>query len=69
MVAFSNVNTKINNTLAKIRFEEEVAITATFIGLDTSKLDSISKKALVLKPIKRPAKKKIIFKDIKTRKQ
>ena len=69
MAAFSNVNTKINNTLAKIRFEEEVAITAKFIGLDTSKLDSISKKALVLKPIKRPVKKKIIFKDMKTRKQ
>jgi hypothetical protein len=69
MAAFSNVNTKINNTLAKIRFEEEVAITVTFIGLDTSKLDSISKNSLVLKPIKRPAKKKIIFKDTKTRKQ
>jgi len=57
MAAFSNVNTKINTTLAKIRFEDEVDITATFIGLDTSKLDRDSKKALRLKPIKRPVKK------------
>jgi len=73
MAAFSNVNTKINTTLAKIRFEDEVDITVTFIGLDTSKLDSVSKKALELKPIKRPVKKPVkknrIFKGIKMRKQ
>jgi hypothetical protein len=69
MAAFSNVNTKINTTLAKIRFEDEVDITVTFIGLDTSKLDSVSKKALELKPVKRPVKKERIFKGIKMRKQ
>lgn len=73
MAAFSNVNTKINTTLAKIRFEDEVDITVTFIGLDTSKLDSFSKKELEVKPLKKPKKKPVkknrIFKGIKMRKQ
>jgi len=39
MAAFSNINTKINSILAKIRFENEIDIDVTFIGLDTKKMD------------------------------
>ena len=39
MAAFSNINTKINSILAKIRFENEIDIDVTFIGLDTTKMD------------------------------
>ena len=48
MEAFSNINTKINSILAKIRFENEIDIDVTFIGLDTTKMDVFFKK-----PIKR----------------
>ncbi|MDB4098705.1 hypothetical protein N9764_00040 [Polaribacter sp.] len=48
MDAFSNINTKINTILAKMRFENEIDIDVTFIGLDTTKMDVFFKK-----PIKR----------------
>ncbi len=40
MAAFSNINTKINTILAKIRFENEIDINVTLIGLDTTKMDT-----------------------------
>ena len=51
MVAFSNVTIKINTVLEKISFENEIDIDikVTFIGLDTTKIDTISKKTIDLK--------------------
>ena len=46
MAAFSNINTKINTILAKIRFENEIDINVTFIGLDTTKMDSFFNKPI-----------------------
>jgi hypothetical protein len=44
MAAFSNINTKINTILAKMRFENEIDINVTFIGLDTTKMDAFFNK-------------------------
>lgn len=49
MSAFSDVNTKINSILAKINFENEITIDVKYIGLDTTKIDSISKKTIDLR--------------------
>jgi hypothetical protein len=51
MAAFSNVTIKINTVLEKISFENEIDIDikVTFIGLDTTKIDTISKKTIDLK--------------------
>jgi hypothetical protein len=49
MTAFSNVAIKINTVLEKISFENEIDIEVTFIGLDTTKIDAISKKTIDLK--------------------
>ena len=46
MAAFSNINTKINSILAKIRFENEIDIDVTFIGLDTTRMDAFLKKPI-----------------------
>ena len=46
MAAFSNINTKINSILAKIRFENEIDIDVTFIGLDTTKMDAFFNKPI-----------------------
>ena len=59
MEAFSNINTKINSILAKIRFENEIDIDVTFIGLDTTKMDTFFNK-----PIKQ-IKKVNLLKSIK----
>tara|TARA_R110002072_G_scaffold298407_2_gene472330 strand:+ start:2169 stop:2792 length:624 start_codon:yes stop_codon:yes gene_type:complete len=44
--AFSAVNAKVNTILSKKRFEDEIDIDVSFIGLDSTKIDSISKKAI-----------------------
>jgi hypothetical protein len=49
MTAFSNVVIKINTVLEKISYENEIDIEVTFIGLDTTKIDTISKKTIDLK--------------------
>ena len=49
MSAFSDVNTKVNTILAKKRFENEIDIDVKFIGLDTTKIDSVSKKTINLR--------------------
>jgi hypothetical protein len=49
IAAFSNVTIKINTVLEKINFENEIDIDVTFIGLDTTKIDTISKKSIDLK--------------------
>ena len=57
MVSFSNVNIKINTVVAKLNFENEVDITIDFIGLDTTRLDAVSKKAVFTKREKLKNKK------------
>lgn len=49
MSAFSDINTKINTVLAKIRFENEIDIDVDFIGLDSTRLDTVSKKSIDLR--------------------
>ncbi len=52
--AFSSLNAKINTVLLKKRFEEAIDINADFIGIDTTKIDSISRKTIRENQIKRP---------------
>ncbi len=49
ILAFSAVNTKINTTLTKKRFEDEIDIQFDFIGLDSTKIDTVSKKSIDLR--------------------
>ncbi|MGJ8759134.1 MAG: hypothetical protein ACSHXA_01235 [Polaribacter sp.] len=51
IAAFSTVNSKINSILAKKRFEEEINIDFDFIGIDSTQMDSISKKSINLKKL------------------
>ena len=51
IAAFSTVNSKINSILAKKRFEEEIDIDFAFIGIDSTQMDSISKKSINLKKL------------------
>ena len=44
--AFSAVNSKVNTILSKKRFEDEIGIDITFIGLDSTKMDSVSRKSV-----------------------
>lgn len=44
--AFSAINGKINTILSKKRFEDAVDIDVKFIGLDSTKIDSVSKKSI-----------------------
>lgn len=44
--AFSAVNSKVNTTLSKKRFEDAIEIDVKFIGLDSTKIDSVSKKSI-----------------------
>ena len=44
--AFSGVNSKVNTILSKKRFEDAIGTDILFIGLDSTKIDTISKKAI-----------------------
>jgi hypothetical protein len=44
--AFSGVNSKVNTILSKKRFEDAIGTDIVFIGLDSTKIDTISKKAI-----------------------
>lgn len=44
--AFSAVNAKINTVFSKKRFEDAIDIDVTFIGLDSTKMDSVTKKSI-----------------------
>lgn len=41
--AFSAVNSKVNSILSKKRFEDAIHVDVDFIGLDSTKIDSVSK--------------------------
>ncbi len=46
IAAFSAVNAKINTILAKKRFEEAIDVDGIFVGLDSTKMDSVSRKSV-----------------------
>lgn len=54
MKAYASLNAKINTILLKKKFQEEITIDADFIGLDTTKMDSISRQTLLQKELKIP---------------
>ncbi len=59
--AFSGVNSKVNTILLKKRFEDAIEVEGSFIGLDSTKIDSTSKKAIKFKfkkGLKKPFLKK-----------
>ena len=58
IAAFSSVNSKINTILTKKRFEDEIDIEIDFIGIDSTKMDSVSKKSINLKKEDKLLKKK-----------
>ncbi|WP_439129614.1 hypothetical protein [Polaribacter sp.] len=47
--AFSAVNIKVNTILQKQLFEDLIDVDISFIGLDTTKIDSVSKQSIDLK--------------------
>lgn len=47
--AFSAVNAKINTTFSKKKFEDEITIDVKWIGLDSTKIDTISKNSILKK--------------------
>lgn len=46
IAAFSAVNSKINIMLSKKRFEDAIDVNIDFIGIDSTKIDSVSKKSI-----------------------
>lgn len=44
--AFSAVNSKVNTILSKKKFEDEIDVDIQFIGLDSTKIDSVSRKSI-----------------------
>jgi hypothetical protein len=46
--AYSSMNSKINTVLSKKQFEDAIEIDGLLIGLDSTKIDSVSKKAIDL---------------------
>ena len=62
IAAFSSVNSKINSLLSRKRFEDEIDVKFDFIGIDSTKIDSISRESIKLKKqenvLKKSPKKK-----------
>ena len=61
IVAFSAVNTKINTILSKKRFEDAIDVNLDFIGIDSTKIDSISKKSIEDMIKEKDLKKKVQY--------
>lgn len=49
LAAFSAINAKINTILAKKHFEDAINVDGVFVGLDSTKMDSVSKKTVNLR--------------------
>lgn len=47
ITSFSAINSKINTVFTKKKFEDEITIDISSIGLDSTKIDTISKKAIL----------------------
>lgn len=65
--AFSAVNSKINTILQKKQFEDAIKIDVNFIGLDSTKIDSVSKKTIQSHLEERKIDKNIDLKKTKNR--
>ena len=63
IAAFSAVNSKINTLLSKKKFEDEIDVTIDFIGIDSSKMDFLSKESLILKEKSKSKRKKKFLKN------
>lgn len=63
LLIYSSTNAKINSVYRRILFENNVDVTSDFIGLDSTKIDSTSKKRLSNK------KHELDFKDLNIKKQ
>ncbi len=48
LVAFTSVNKKINTVFSQKTFEELITIDDAYIGLDTTKIDSVSRKNILI---------------------
>ena len=46
--AFSALNAKINTVLSQKKFEDAIGVSSSFIGLDTTKMDPISRKTVAV---------------------
>ena len=46
LLSFSSLNSRFVSVVTKKRFEDEIDIDVTYIGLDSTKIDSISKKTI-----------------------
>ena len=46
MNAFSAVNSKVNSILLKKGFEDDIDLDIDYIGLDSTKIDSVSRKSI-----------------------
>lgn len=57
LLAFSSITSKINSILSKKRFEDAIDVRIDAIGIDPSKMDSISKKTIQSKDKKRLLKR------------
>ena len=48
LAAFSALNAKINTVLSQKKFEDAIEISPKFIGLDTTKMDRVSRKTVAV---------------------
>ncbi|WP_159949117.1 hypothetical protein [Polaribacter septentrionalilitoris] len=58
IAAASSVNSKINTILSKKRFEDEINFDLDNIGIDSTKIDSLSRKTIDMNKQKKQVKKK-----------
>lgn len=65
--AFSAVNSKVNSILSKKRFEDAIHIDVDFIGLDSTKIDSVSKVSIKNNSLEKGLLKKASKLNKKTR--
>ena len=56
--AFSAINSKVNSLLSKKRFEEAIDVDVSFIGLDSTKIDTVSKQSIKKEFLDQKLKKK-----------
>lgn len=62
IAAFSSVNSKINTIYSKKRFEDAVDVKVDYIGIDSSMIDTVSKKSIKFKKRKKFIDKKKFIK-------
>ncbi|NVJ89759.1 MAG: hypothetical protein HWD82_10030 [Flavobacteriaceae bacterium] len=66
--AYSSLNSKVNTVFRKKRFEDAIDVDVSFIGLDTTKIDSVSKKTIDT-ILRNNSPKPVIFKNKNRKRQ